>query len=384
MHSPSLILTACLLFAPVETAPPLEKTIAKLIAQLGNDDFDKREEAEARLQKIGEPALDALREAARTHADVEVRGRTVALVRRIQKDLRSEITHFGPGGGYWLNRVAFSPDGKKVIATGGGVIWYDPESGRELNRVMELQYARCGFAMSADGKHFLTGHQHDLVVRMGNLDSGKEVQTFRGHTGGVFAVAFSPDGKYAVSGGADKTLRLWDTKSGKELRRFDSVTDETRSVSFAPDGNRVASGSWGAGACLVRLCDVETGKLVREFTGHTSGVSAMLFTSDRRQLVSAGMDGQVIVWNVETGKEIRRMTHEGGIYEAALSPDGKRLLTAGWEDRTVRLWELATGKERRRLDGHAGRVLGVAFAPDGKRAVSSDANCTIFLWKLPD
>jgi WD40 repeat protein len=358
--------------------------IDRLIERLGDDDFDNREDASRQLEKIGEPALEALRQAARTHADAEVRCRASKLVRHIERELRGEIKHFGAANGhYWLNRVAFAPDGKTAIATGGGVIWYDLETGAETNRVMELAYARNGFTLSPDGKYFATGHQHEAIVRLGDVARGTEVREFRGHRAGVFAVAFSPDGKQLVTGGADETIRLWDVTTGNEVRQFAGANHEIRWASFSPDGKRVATGSWVKGANFICLWDPATGKEIRRLPGHDGGVSAVFFTPNGRELVSAGMDGKIIVWDVESGKEIRRMTHDGGVYGAALSPDGKRLLTAGWNDQMVRLWVLASGKELRRLDGHPGRVLGVAFSPDGKRALSSDSSCNVFLWKMP-
>ena len=42
----------------------------------------------------------------------------------------------------------------------------------------------------------------------------------KGHTAEVCAVAMSPNGKWAVSGGHDKVLRLWDLENGQHLREF--------------------------------------------------------------------------------------------------------------------------------------------------------------------
>src|SRR5215813_2465491 len=55
-------------------AEPDDKEIARLIKQLGDDQFHKREAATARLKEIGEPALDALVKAKSSH-DPEVRHR---------------------------------------------------------------------------------------------------------------------------------------------------------------------------------------------------------------------------------------------------------------------------------------------------------------------
>lgn len=45
-----------------------------------------------------------------------------------------------------------------------------------------------------------------------------EIFVQRGHTSSVNSVAFSHDGKYALSGGLDKTLKLWEVATGKEIR----------------------------------------------------------------------------------------------------------------------------------------------------------------------
>jgi WD40 repeat protein len=83
------------------------------------------------------------------------------------------------------------------------VIVYDLQSGKELHRTMEVQFARLGLALSKDGRFFLTGHQNENVVRLDELQTGKEIQTFKGHAAGVPGVALSPDGTWAVTGGLE-------------------------------------------------------------------------------------------------------------------------------------------------------------------------------------
>ncbi len=63
------------------------------------------------------------------------------------------------------------------------------------------------------------------------------------HDDWVYSVAFSPDGRWVVSGRADGTARVWEAATGREVSRM-THEDEVWSVAFSPDGRYVASGSW--------------------------------------------------------------------------------------------------------------------------------------------
>ena len=84
----------------------------------------------------------------------------------------------------------------------------------------------------------------------------------------------------------------------------------------------------------------------------------------------------------QTGSEVHRLTgHTDTVMSVAFAPDGRRALS-GSTDRTLRLWDLETGKAIRTLTGHQGYVLDVSFAPDGRRALSAGADGTLRLWDL--
>src|SRR5262249_53921813 len=78
-------------------------------------------------------------------------------------------------------------------------------------------WSRC-VAYWPDGRLALSAGA-DRVVRLWDVTTGREVRPFKGHEHSVLGVAFSPDGRLAASGGMDKAVRLWDVGGGRELRR---------------------------------------------------------------------------------------------------------------------------------------------------------------------
>ena len=51
-------------------------------------------------------------------------------------------------------------------------------------------------------------------MKVWDLENGHLSGALKGHTGGVNAVAVSPDGRFLVSGSNDHTVRAWDLESG--------------------------------------------------------------------------------------------------------------------------------------------------------------------------
>jgi WD40 repeat protein len=205
-----------------------------------------------------------------------------------------------------------------------------------------------------------------------------EIRRFEGSMGGVRSVAFSPDGRRAVSGAAEKVVRLWDVETGKELRHFQGHSLSIWSVAFSPDDRHIASGSEDY---TVRLWDANTGQELKRLQHALWIQCVVVFSPDGRRVLSGSEDKTMRLWDVETGKEVRRFPHLHSVKSVAFSADG-RLLLSGDNQGVVRLWDAEKAEELRRFDEPMGSVTSVGFFPDGQRAFSNATDGSNRLWNV--
>jgi WD40 repeat protein len=237
-------------------------------------------------------------------------------------------------------------------------------------------------AFSPDGRFVLSGSL-DMTLKLWDVATGKLVRTFVGGQGSN-SVAFSPDGRTILSGDWDNTLKLWNVATGELLRIIEGHSGGVRSVAFSPDGRTVLSGSFDQ---TVKHWDGYTGKLLRTFQAHTLFVTSVAFSSDGLTVLSGSGDNSVKLWDLTTGKLLR--TFQGrqladvtqSVQSVTFSPDGRTVLS-GSGDKTLKLWDVATGRVLRTFLGHSHSVDAVAFSPDGRTALSGSHDATLKSWDV--
>jgi len=235
-------------------------------------------------------------------------------------------------------------------------------------------------AFSPDGKRIASGSAcsgDDTTVKVWDTASGRETLTLKGHKSWVLSVAFSPDGKRIASGSYDGTLKTWDATTGEETQTLNAHRAPVSSVAFSPDGKRIASGSEDK---TVKVWDAASGREMLTLTGHPGRVSSVTFSPDGKRIASASFDGAIKVWDAASGQETLTLEgHKGPVNSVAFSPDGKRIASVSY-DRTLTVWDAASGQETLTLKGHTGGVSSVAFSPDGKRIASASRDNTLRVW----
>jgi WD40 repeat protein len=301
--------------------------------------------------------------------------------------VRTLTGHTGP---VWS--VAFTPSREHVLSASddSSVRVWDAASGKELQRfeghrgvVRAVEVDPKGlWAISVSGNRAHT-EAGDWKVCMWEIASAKELHQLSGHGPAMTCVAVSRDGRQALFGNYDGTVWLYDVSNWRELRRFKTHLGLS-SVAFTSDGKDVLTAAFeGEHQSQMSLWSLDTGRAKKTFEGHSDGIGRAIFTPDDKQVLSAGFDCTVRVWDAAKAVELGRMRgHTGNVPALAISADG-RWAVSGAYDKTVRLWDLQKRSERRVFEGHSSGVQSVAISGDGRFAVSGSFDGTVRLWRLP-
>jgi WD40 repeat protein/tRNA A-37 threonylcarbamoyl transferase component Bud32 len=290
-----------------------------------------------------------------------------------------------------LTSVCFGPDGRRVAANGlqGTVKVWDVRTGEECLSLSGHSFEGGCVCFSRDGRWLASGGSMG-ALRVWDAQEGKELFRLKGHVGEVRGVSFSPDGRWLVSASADyevgrqmagqseNTLRVWDMQTGQAHRCLSGHTAGVKAVCYSPDGRWLASGSDDR---TIKVWDARTWLEHLTLKGHDAAVWCVSYGPDGEQLASGDGEGTVRVWDTRTGQQRLAFVHAAGrvVYGVCFSPDGGQIASGCW-DNTVKVWDARTGQERAVLRGHQAPVAGVSFSPDGRVLASASWDQTVKLW----
>jgi WD40 repeat protein len=194
---------------------------------------------------------------------------------------------------------------------------------------------------------------------------------YRGHTGAVQSVGWSPDGTRVVSAGDDAQVHVWDARTGQLYFRLPGHQDSVQAVGWSPDGQYIASGSRDH---TVRVWNAATGQLVSIYRGHTYGVNTLAWapTNIGYQVASAGDAQETHIWYATSGQLYYIHSTPGKDVSA---PPYNRVLSVTWgnaqliafagDGSTTQAWGAPNSQSGDiTFAAYTGSMLAIAWNPD--------------------
>lgn len=250
--------------------------------------------------------------------------------------------------GNFLTSVIFLGDETRVAAAGqSGALWiWDLASGRVLHCLRKHSFTIFSLAASADGRLLITG-SGDGTARLWDTVKGSHVRKFGGFfggtlSGGVAAVALSPDGAWALTGGGDHadTVKVWDTSNGQLAKTAHFPARAISSVAFMAVHWKALVQS-GSKLCVM---DVTEGKVIDRVADSNEDYFMGFQLASGGQWAAAGSGAEVCVieFGADSKGSIRQRLrgHEAGmsINACAITPTGGRVMSGG-HDCSVMVWD---------------------------------------------
>jgi len=278
--------------------------------------------------------------------------------------------------------VIFSPD-NSLIALGfntGIIRILNIQSKKEVMTFKGHKDAIRALLFSSDGKILFSGSADKKII-IWDAFKGKNLKTLRGHGATINSLALNDDESILASGSSDTRIRLWDAKKDwKKLKELKGHKDTITKVCFVPRTDLLASASWDH---LIILWNSQTGKIYRELKGHFGPIYDMTIDLDGTFIASCSSDGIIKIWEQEEGYKEKQFTSIKEAFTAiAFQPNNKDILVTGSTDKALKIWQVPTISILKIIEKQKEAVHKISFSQDSKKFVTLSFDGTVQLWIL--
>ncbi len=286
-----------------------------------------------------------------------------------------------------VNHVTFARESGLAASAGADnkVLLWDFTQGTPSPKVLSIKEPNLMRAvLSPDGRRLATIH-HGKTISVRDVESERIIasKTITDTEGPFYALAYSPDGKLLASGNAQGRIRIWE---GTDLTPHGDVKlqETVETVEFDPSGSVLAIGT-GSGSIL--LLEMSPGAQKQKLlSGHSTRLTSLSFSVDGKILASASRDNTIRLWDVSSGVALANfepLAHRG-VTSVSLDRSG-RWLASGSSEGDLRIWDLSSRTGIGEVLPYGpNRVGALAVSNAGNTLAVADLSGQVSLWKVPE
>lgn len=255
----------------------------------------------------------------------------------------------------------YSPDGKWIATAGGDrqVFLWDAKTGVLVKKLVGHRELIFDIKFSEDGSKLASG-SWDGTMRLWDMNDLGESSVMDLGNVSPYSVGFTRNGLYAVTGDLDRNVDFWELDAGSSFRTLVGHTGVISNFDFTADGKNIVTSSWDG---KVKMWDILTGMLIGKMENHDGPVYSISCDPNSRFVASGSADNSIILWSAETNKFNRLTGHTSPVTALVFTASGDKLIS-GDSEGMIKVWDINSGKElfsRMQIS----RTEWLATTPDG-------------------
>ncbi len=278
-----------------------------------------------------------------------------------------------------VSEIAFISDGNKIVSASADKtlkVW-DSFSGKLLNTL----YGHYDQITSLDrfGKYIVSSDRTGSVI-LWDMKQEKQIKRVETKASSVNSVHFARGSKQIIISDAG-SIKFWDYNKNKKLRyTIKANKPSILHVAYSPKRHIIASADTDK---TLRLWRARNGALIRVYKKQNEKINSLALSEDSNLIVT-GHNNDIKIWSARVKRRIKTITaHNGRVIALAFSPDGQWLASAG-ADQEIKIWNWRSGELHQTFSGHTSIVNALAFSKDSRRLASASKDRTIRLWNIID
>ena len=284
-----------------------------------------------------------------------------------------------------LSILTLAPRGDILALAGAekSIHFIDPVSLKERLTLNARSPRVMGLAFSRDGRYLVSAGADGLLSEW-NAPDGLLLKEVQAHGLGVRSVDINSTGRI-VSGGGDGEVKLWNMNSEDVYGIFPKADEdgEVMSVAFDPVDGRIAA-AYASGA--VKIFDPQTYLLLRTLPELKSKATTLAFSPNGKYLAAASSDSTIRIWDAQTFFPLQTLrSNTAPVLSLAFNPSNTWLVSAG---NVLRIWDVLTGVSRKIIADTSEVFTAALFLPDSSTLVagtaSGDVASFMVLTRKPD
>jgi WD40 repeat protein len=197
-------------------------------------------------------------------------------------------------------KAIFSNDGERIYTIAGGAVHVWQAQAGVGAAVPRIYGKIVGTGKSKNGEILIVSSAPNNIAHILEQDTLQEIATLTGHRGEILSAGFSPNGKLAVTGSADRTARVWNAVTGDSVATLAGHDAAVTRAVFSPDGLYILTESEKKSA---RLWDERTGTEISRLNCIGSTEKFAVFSPDSKRIAGFCADEMLHFWDVKTGAE---------------------------------------------------------------------------------